>query len=80
MTRRCMQLCDESEVINLDELDHLVKRIGWYTKKVKESAKWPREKRERRHPKLLAYKERLHDLIRKRKPSAHMAAEGESGK
>ncbi|WP_414853175.1 hypothetical protein [Brevibacillus sp. IT-7CA2] len=80
-TRRCMQLCDESEVINLDELDHLVKRIGWYTKKVKQSAKWPREKRERRLPKLLAYKERLHELIRKRKmPSAHIAAEGESGK
>lgn len=64
----------------MDELDHLVKRIGWYTKKVKQSAKWPREKRQRRLPRLLAYKERLHELIRKRKPSAHMDAEGESGK
>ncbi|MFI8714484.1 hypothetical protein [Brevibacillus brevis] len=69
------------EVFNLDKLDNLVKRIGWYTKKVNQSANWSREKRERRLPKLLAYKESLHELIRKRKiPSAHMAAEGESGK
>ncbi|NRS51948.1 hypothetical protein [Brevibacillus sp. HB2.2] len=64
----------------MDKLDILVKRIGWYTKKVNQSANWSREKRERRLPKLLVYKERLHELIRKRKmPSAHMDAEGESG-
>ncbi len=80
-TRRCMQLCDESEVFTLDKLDGLVSRIGWYVKKVNESAKWLRVKRERRRPRLLAYKMRLHELIQKEKvPSAQTDAEGESGR
>jgi hypothetical protein len=68
-------------VFELDKLDQLVKRIGWYTKKVKQSAKWSREKREHRLPKLLAYKTKLRELIQKEKgPSAHPAAEGECGR
>ncbi|WP_238933563.1 hypothetical protein [Brevibacillus choshinensis] len=65
----------------LDKLDQLVKRIGWYAKKVNQSAKWSRDKRARRQPILLAYKVRLHELINKEKmPSAHTVAEGESGR
>ncbi len=62
----------------MDKLDHLVKRIGWYTKKVSQLGSWPKQKRDRRRPRLLAYKERLHDLIEKEKmPSAPRFAEGE---
>ncbi|MFP3393269.1 hypothetical protein [Brevibacillus sp. SIMBA_040] len=63
----------------MDNLDELVKRIGWYTKKVNQSAKWSREKRAKRKSKLLAYKARLHEFIaEERKASAHQGAEGES--